>query len=46
VWAGLTLGTRIHVGLSQEQMRRVVGGLLVFTGLSLLWRLLLSLALP
>ena len=40
VWMGLTLGTRIHVGLSQEQMRRVVGGLLVFTGLSLLWRLL------
>lgn len=43
VWAGLALGTRIHVGLSQQQMRRVVGGLLVFTGLSLLWRLALQL---
>jgi len=43
VWAGLALGTRIHVGLSQQQMRRVVGGLLVFTGLSLLWRLVLRL---
>jgi uncharacterized protein len=45
VWMGLALGTRIHMGLSQEQMRRVVGALLVFTGLSLLWRLLLSLVL-
>ena len=43
VWAGLALGTRIHEGLSQQQMRRVVGGLLVFTGLSLLWRLVLRL---
>lgn len=43
VWLGLALGTRIHVGLSQQQMRRVVGGLLVFTGLSLLWRLVLQL---
>jgi uncharacterized membrane protein YfcA len=41
VWIGLKLGTRIHVGLTQEQMRRVVGGLLVFTGLSLVWRLAL-----
>lgn len=43
VWVGLALGTRIHVGLTQTQMRRVVGGLLVFTGLSLLWRLVLHL---
>ncbi|HEX6633775.1 MAG TPA: sulfite exporter TauE/SafE family protein [Usitatibacter sp.] len=41
VWIGVRLGTRIHVGLTQAQMRRVVGGLLVFTGLSLLWRLVL-----
>jgi uncharacterized membrane protein YfcA len=41
VWMGLKLGTRIHVGLTQQQMRRVVGGLLVFTGLSLVWRLVL-----
>jgi hypothetical protein len=46
VWAGLALGTRIHVGLSQEQMRRVVGALLVFTGLTLLWRLVLRLVVP
>jgi uncharacterized membrane protein YfcA len=43
VWLGVALGTRIHVGLSQQQMRRVVGGLLVFTGFSLLWRLVLQL---
>jgi uncharacterized membrane protein YfcA len=43
VWVGLRIGTRIHVGLSQQQMRRVVGGLLVFTGISLLWRLVLQL---
>jgi uncharacterized membrane protein YfcA len=43
VWIGLKIGTRIHVGLTQQQMRRVVGGLLLFTGLSLLWRLVLSL---
>ncbi len=39
MWTGLKLGTRIHVGLTQEQMRRVVGALLVFTGVSLVWRL-------
>jgi len=43
VWIGLRTGTRIHVGLSQQQMKRVVGGLLVFTGMSLLWRLVLRL---
>ena len=42
MWIGLKLGTRIHVGLTQQQMRRVVGGLLVFTGLSLVWRLALD----
>jgi uncharacterized membrane protein YfcA len=41
MWTGLKLGTRIHVGLTQQQMRRVVGGLLVFTGISLVWRLVL-----
>lgn len=41
MWIGLKLGTRIHVGLTQQQMRRVVGGLLVFTGFSLVWRLAL-----
>jgi uncharacterized protein len=41
VWMGLKLGTRIHVGLTQEQMRRVVGTLLVATGLSLLVRVFL-----
>jgi hypothetical protein len=40
VWIGLQIGQRIHVGLSQEQMRRAVGGLLVLTGLSLLVRAL------
>ena len=37
-WMGLRLGTRIHTGLTQEQMRRVVGALLLFTGLSLVAR--------
>ena len=46
VWIGLKLGTRIHVGLTQQQMRRVVGALLVFTGLSLLWRLVLHWLVP
>jgi uncharacterized membrane protein YfcA len=39
VWVGLKLGDRIHLGLSQEQMRRAVGTLLVLTGGSLLVRL-------
>jgi uncharacterized membrane protein YfcA len=38
VWVGLKLGHRIHVGLTQEQMRRAVGGVLVLTGGSLLVR--------
>ena len=41
VWMGLKLGSRIHVGLTQEQMRRAVGSLLVLTGLSLLARVFL-----
>lgn len=39
-WIGVKLGQRIHVGLSQEQMRRAVGALLVLIGASLLVRLL------
>jgi len=42
VWIGLRIGTRIHTGLTQQQMKRVVGALLVFTGMSLLWRLVLQ----
>jgi len=38
VWIGLGLGSRIHVGLTQEQMRRTIGALLVLTGASLLIR--------
>lgn len=38
VWIGLKLGDRIHVGLSQQQMRRAIGCLLVLTGGSLLVR--------
>jgi uncharacterized membrane protein YfcA len=38
VWIGLKLGHRIHTGLTQEQMRRAVGALLVLTGASLLAR--------
>jgi uncharacterized membrane protein YfcA len=40
-WLGLKLGTRIHVSLSQQQMRRVIGTLLILTGTSLLVRTLL-----
>jgi uncharacterized membrane protein YfcA len=38
VWIGLKLGARIHLGLTQEQMRRAIGALLVLTGSSLLAR--------
>lgn len=41
VWIGLSIGNRIHVGLTQAQMRRAVGGLLVLTGGSLLLRAIL-----
>ena len=37
-YLGVRLGTRIHVGLTQEQMRRAVGALLLLTGASLLAR--------
>lgn len=37
-WLGLRIGGRIHVGLTQAQMRRVVGSVLVFAGLGLLAR--------
>lgn len=40
VWLGLKLGNRIHVGLTQEQMRRALGCMLVVIGLSLLARTL------
>jgi len=40
-WIGLRVGSRIHVGLSHEQMRRVIGAVLVATGLTLLARALL-----
>jgi len=42
VWIGLKLGHRIHVGLTQQQMRRAVGALLVLTGGSLLVRVFFS----
>ena len=41
-WIGLKLGGRIHVGLTQQQMRRVVGSIVLVTGLSLLARVLLG----
>ena len=41
-WIGLRIGGRIHVGLSNEQMRRVVGVVLVASGISLLARALLA----
>lgn len=41
VWIGIRIGSRIHTGLTQEQMRRVIGILLVCTGSSLLLRALL-----
>jgi hypothetical protein len=39
-WVGMMIGQRIHVGLTTEQLRRAVGCLLVFTGVSLLLRAL------
>jgi uncharacterized protein len=38
VFMGLYIGHRIHVGLTQEQMRRVVGSIVVVTGAMLLLR--------
>ena len=42
VWMGLALGNRIHVGLTQQQMRRAIGVVLIFTGGSLLVRALVA----
>ena len=42
VWIGFRIGRRIHVGLTQEQMRRAVGSVLVLTGTSLLLRVALQ----
>jgi hypothetical protein len=42
VWIGLKLGHRIHLGLTQQQMRRAIGALLVVTGGSLLVRVLFA----
>jgi len=39
-WAGIAIGTRIHIGLSNEQMRRAVGVVLVASGAVLLARIL------
>jgi uncharacterized membrane protein YfcA len=39
VWVGLKLGNAIHTGLTQQQMRRAIGMVLVLTGGSLLARL-------
>jgi len=38
LFVGLYIGHRIHVGLTQEQMRRVVGAIVVVTGAMLLFR--------
>jgi uncharacterized membrane protein YfcA len=37
-WLGLRLGSRIHIGLTQQQMRRVIGGVLMASGAVLLAR--------
>ena len=34
---GLYAGHRIHIGLSSSQMQRIIGGLLLISGASLLW---------
>jgi len=39
-WLGLRIGNRIHVGLSQEQLRRAIGGVLVVSGIGLVLRAL------
>lgn len=41
-WAGLALGSRIHTGLTQAQMRRAIGGVLMASGVVLLARTLLA----
>jgi uncharacterized membrane protein YfcA len=39
-WAGIALGSRIHAGLTQTQMRRAIGVILMTSGLVLLARTL------
>lgn len=41
-WAGVRVGSRIHIGLTQAQMRRAVGGILLASGAVLLARTLLA----
>ena len=41
-WAGIAIGSRIHIGLSNEQMRRAVGAVLMASGAVLLARTLLG----
>jgi uncharacterized membrane protein YfcA len=38
VYLGLSIGQRIHTGLSQEQLRRVIGVIVFVTGVSLIIR--------
>ena len=41
-WLGVRFGGRIHVGLTQIQMRRVIGAILVISGSSLVFRAILQ----
>ena len=41
-WAGIVLGSRIHLGLSNSQMRRAIGVVLMASGGVLLGRILLG----
>lgn len=41
VWLGLRIGQRIHVGLTTEQLRRIIGVLLVLSGTTLFLRAVL-----
>jgi hypothetical protein len=40
MWFGLYVGNRIHVGISREQMTKILGTLLMVSGLSLILRAL------
>jgi uncharacterized protein len=40
-WTGIAVGSRIHIGLTNEQMRRAVGGILIASGTILLARTLM-----
>jgi hypothetical protein len=35
---GLWLGGRVHVGISNDQMTRIIGALLLLSGSGLLWK--------